>query len=292
MITKHLESELERVRCLYCDSEQQTMWARENGFCAVKCGVCGLVYVTPRPGPTRRAAEVERGIHSVEKGSMRLVGRFNRHKVREYRRRILEMYPGQELQGKTVRWLDVGCGHGELLMALQGIVSPASLLRGLEPCVPKVQQARERGLIVSDEWLEEAEGPFDVISAINLFSHLPEPARFLGEARRKLAPGGEFLLVTGNVADMAREEVPGSLYLPDHLVFAGEGHVQGFLRRAGFEILLIRKYRDFIRQSLPVEVMKNAARLLLRRPTVPLRNIGPFRSLYVRARLVDEKVRS
>ena len=50
---------------------------------------------------------------------------------------------------------------------------------------------------------------------------------------------------TGNLADLdRREDFPGELGLPDHLTFAGEAHLLGFLERAGFELVRIERVKS------------------------------------------------
>ena len=77
-------------------------------------------------------------------------------------------------------------------------------------------------------------------------------------------------------------EFPGELGLPDHLVFAGEKQLQGFLTQAGFEVLRVERQRiDGV-----VNLAKNVVKKLLGRPAalgVPY--TSKYRSLLVRARL-------
>src|SRR4051812_23856347 len=40
---------LEAVRCELCGVDETTLYAEENGYRAVRCVRCGLLYVNPRP---------------------------------------------------------------------------------------------------------------------------------------------------------------------------------------------------------------------------------------------------
>ena len=90
------------------------------------------------------------------------------------------------------------------------------------------------------------------------------------------------------MADLeARSEFPGELGLPDHLVFAGERHIVGYLSRAGFEIVRIERERI----DGWLNLAKNVAKLALGRPAalaVPYRSA--YRQLRVRARLLPSHV--
>ena len=44
-----MQMRVEHVPCPLCGSQDHVPWGRENGFAAVRCQGCGLLYVTPRP---------------------------------------------------------------------------------------------------------------------------------------------------------------------------------------------------------------------------------------------------
>ncbi len=277
---------LERIACPYCNADDVAPWGEEAGYTAVKCRSCGLVYVNPRPRLATIDEAAQTGIHTTERGAVNVVSRvgFSRGKVRMFRQRIAALYPSDELLHRPVRWLDVGAGFGELPAALASLVHPDAQVEGVEPCAPKAEVARKRGLHVSTRMLSDVDETYDVISLINVFSHLPDPAAFLADLARRLRPGGELVLVTGNGADVTRSDYPDALCLPDHLLFAGESHVCGLLERLGFEIVQVHRYRYFQPEPFVKRVAKTVVKRVLGRPAAPLRNTGDFRSLFVRAR--------
>lgn len=278
---------LEHISCPYCGADHTEPWGEDNGFFAVRCRCCDLVYVNPRP-PLDAIREATRiGLHDTEAGKVHTVGllRFRQAKVRMYLKRLPEMFPGNSLVGREVSWLDVGCGFGELLAAVSRIVSPSSVVEGVDPSEPKIKIADRRGLNVKVGTLADLDRAYSIISLINVFSHLPQPAQFLDNLPRFLEPGGRLFLVTGNGADVLPEEYPDPLFLPDHLVFAGEKHVVGLLERTGFELIRLKAYRYFLPESPFLVLIKNVARTVLGRPAMPLHNKGLYRSLFVHARL-------
>ena len=98
-----------------------------------------------------------------------------------------------------------------------------------------------------------------------------------------LEPGGELFLETGNLADVEhRYQFPGELGLPDHLVFAGETHLVGYLREAGFNVVAMRRER----RDGCVNCLKQVAKKTLGRPSqVAIPYSSKYRQLLIRARL-------
>ena len=97
------------------------------------------------------------------------------------------------------RILDVGCGTGRWLELL---ARPDRLTIGLDPSRGMLTQARARlpriPLIQAQgETLPFADASFDFISMVLVLHHLADPAQFMAEAARCLAPGGA-LALTGS----------------------------------------------------------------------------------------------
>jgi SAM-dependent methyltransferase len=97
------------------------------------------------------------------------------------------------------RLLEVGCGNGDLLA---GARDHGWAAEGLDFDPAAVAAARARGLSVREGDLSSAAFPasaFDAVVAVHLVEHVPDPAAFLDEAARVLAPGGRLVLVTPNL---------------------------------------------------------------------------------------------
>jgi SAM-dependent methyltransferase len=285
---------LETISCPYCQGVQSDLWGEENGYAAVQCRSCGLVFVNPRPTLAAIDEAVRLGMHPTEQGTLDVnwfSERQSQQQVRGMTARLLKLFSREQLTREPLRWLDVGAGYGELLLALAGIAGQQAGLIGVEPSLPKRDKAREMGVQMVESVMD-VDGAFDYLSLINVFSHLPDPAGFLADITGRLAPRGELLLVTGNGGDVRRSDYPDPLYLPDHLIFAGEKHVSGILERAGFEIVQIKRYRQFLPEkrrtlrSIMVNMTKHSAKRLLGRPSSYhlIRHRGPFRSLWIRTR--------
>jgi SAM-dependent methyltransferase len=153
---------------------------------------------------------------------------------------------------------------------------------------PKAKAAQVRGLNVINDYLRRDRPKVDVVSVVDVFSHIPDFKSFLTEVTAVLKPNGEIFIETGNLADIEhRHEFVGDLDLPDHLVFAGEGHIVGFLEDAGFRIVKIERHRI----DTVLFFAKSIVKKILGRPaTVRLPNRSAARSLLIRARLRHDTI--
>jgi SAM-dependent methyltransferase len=222
------------------------------------------------------------GLHEAENRQLDTTGRYRLGKAKGFKHRLAEVLTPEELARPSARWLDIGCGFGELLSAAAELLPPDARVEGIEPSLRKRQSAVRRGLSVSDAGLETLpSASFDFVSLINVFSHLPEPADFLCQVARLLKPGGLLILLTGNGGDLARDQYPGPFCLPDHLIFVGEAALISLLERAGFTVLSLQSLQRFFQESVALRLLKNTARFASRRPLV--RANGAFRDLFVKA---------
>jgi 2-polyprenyl-3-methyl-5-hydroxy-6-metoxy-1,4-benzoquinol methylase len=255
----------------------------------VQCTECGLVYLNPRPPQQQIDEAAETGLHRYGGAAVNVVGAYSTRRSQYYERMLREILTSDIRTASSVSWLDIGAGHGELVAAVKRLGIPGVL--GIEPCKPKVVQAATRGLPVRLGTIGDMDETFSHISLINVYSHLPDPVAFLTRIRRLLLPGGILLLVTGNGADVPRDEVPGALYLPDHLSFAGERHLPIVLDRAGFDSLRVLRAVPHLSFDSPlVTRIKNLARRLTGRHALPTSISGQskFRTLWILATVRPE----
>jgi 2-polyprenyl-3-methyl-5-hydroxy-6-metoxy-1,4-benzoquinol methylase len=184
---------------------------------------------------------------------------------------------------KEISWLDVGAGYGEVIEAVSSLATSSSKIVGIEPMKPKADHAKSRGLNVQEGYLSDINEKFQFLSLINVYSHIPDFRAFLAEIKRVLTTDGEIFIETGNIADLiSPQEVPTELDLPDHLVFAGEKHIVGYLQDAGFTVIYIKRRR---KDGL-VNFAKNIVKKILgRNVTLSLPYLSSYRTLLIRAKL-------
>jgi 2-polyprenyl-3-methyl-5-hydroxy-6-metoxy-1,4-benzoquinol methylase len=272
------------VPCPLCGEYEYSPWAMENGFHAVKCSTCGLIYINPRPPLNAITEAVRTGVHSEEMLNLNVVARRIPSKITHYKKIIAEMFFDILTKNKPIRWLDVGAGYGEIVEAISEIAPVGSHIEGVEPMKVKVGKAISRGLLIREGYLADINGKYEFLSIINVFSHIPDFRSFLQDIKRVMLPKAEILIETGNAADVGvRSHVPGELILPDHLVFAGEQQIRRYLEEGGFELIKIKR----LRIDTFGWFIKNTTKFFVGRKVIfRLPYTSPSRSLLFRARLI------
>lgn len=98
--------------------------------------------------------------------------------------------------------LDIGCSTGDLLAAL----GPGFTLFGIEPSRDAQALAQARGVQIlgtTPADLAAANRRFDLITAIDVIEHVPDPRAFLAQLAPFLADGGRIVISTGSTASAA-----------------------------------------------------------------------------------------
>jgi SAM-dependent methyltransferase len=268
-------------KCRICEHQDAAPWAEENGFSTVKCRACDLIYISPWPDLSDREQSLLQGAHAGDEVIDTNSRPGGSRSIRRYRRVLDDLF-GTSLADVSVKWLDIGCGYGEFLEAIRDAAGPDSTMMGNEPNTRKAAHARDRGLDVDYRELDDLPHEFSHVSLLNVFSHLPDPVDFIGKARDLLGPGGEMILQTGNAGDLDRKDVPGALWLPDHLIFAGENTLNVLFDKVGMDVVKVVKYRE--PRFTPMNAAKDLAKRVLRPNHNGVRWLGPSRSVWVRAR--------
>jgi SAM-dependent methyltransferase len=274
------------LRCYNCGSEERAFYAEENGFSLVKCSACGLVYLQDRPGDKEIDQAHKQGKHTGLK-ELDVTGTFSEQKIATYLGVLADMFKAEP--AVRAAWLDVGCGHGEFMVAVQQYSRGKIIARGTEPNIHKQSSAQKRGLNVGFFDLETHDGKYDFVSLLNVYSHLPDPPVFLELIKKLLNPGGELFLQTGDTAELSPVEHYRPFYLPDHLSFASETIVTDILKRLGFEVVSVRKY-PFL-PFRPTAIVKELAKFFLPRYQSRLRYYVNWKrysktDMFIRAKLL------
>lgn len=119
-------------------------------------------------------------------------------------RRCNELGKGLVRTEKAVnRFLDAGCGDGTLTMEFVSAVKPKEIF-GIEYVDSLREQAESKGISCIKNDLNGAWGfddcQFDLILSSQSIEHLHNTRGFLEECHRCLAPGGQLIVLTENLA--------------------------------------------------------------------------------------------
>jgi SAM-dependent methyltransferase len=135
-------------------------------------------------------------------------------------------------------WLDIGCGAGLLLDLAQ---RSQFTTEGIELSADRRHLAHQlTGAPVHGVPVEDVGFPddaFDVVSMINVFSHLISPTQTFHELKRILKPGGVIVMATGEMTHGVEKRDMLHWNLGDHLYFLGDGTMAHYADRIGLEIL-------------------------------------------------------
>jgi SAM-dependent methyltransferase len=207
----------------------------ENGYTAVRCRRCGLVYVTPRPSPADMK-QLYDGQETRVDVSAHL--RLRDLKCAQARRSLLTIAKFQR-EGSL---LEVGSAAGYLLWEAK---KAGYDVQGLDVTRAFVEFSRAQlGIPTHEGTLGDApfaDGSFDVVYMRNVLSHLTSPRQEHDRIHGLLRPGGFLIFETGNVAELSAERA-GALELPDHLYHFHEASIRKLLAMTGFAVREIRRF--------------------------------------------------
>ncbi|MDG1551227.1 MAG: class I SAM-dependent methyltransferase [Candidatus Poseidoniaceae archaeon] len=231
------------VDCYNCKSSNHEFYDSENGHTIVKCIQCGLLFLNPRPGDEEISRVSKSRVYKADE-LPKVTGTFKEYLKEIYLSRLNDFnYAIMFNQKKRFTWLDINCGHGEFVETVSTLGDKQIDIIGLEPNVRKLEQARERGMDVRFFDLSTHQEKYDVISALNVYSHLPNPPEDIARWCEMLNEGGELLLQTGDTAELAAEHHHKPYSLPDHLSFTSKKLLIELLQKLGMKVIQVEKYR-------------------------------------------------
>lgn len=242
------------IACVLCgqmDAIQLYYPTRSPGP-VVRCRMCGLIYISPR---VNRKSIIESGPVLVEgqerlRNSNNLADIQNSWELPIITSKELELPALQQNHIRALRrieryrkpgnLLDFGCGGGFFMRSAR---ARGWKVFGLEPLPAHAIYARATsGAEVINDILREESYPkdhFDVITAFQVFEHLPDPANILRLLTGFLKPGGLILIEVPNI-DTWTVKLLGKRhrhFVSDHLYFFSAKTLEKMLRQAGLTTL-------------------------------------------------------
>ncbi|WP_260482627.1 bifunctional 2-polyprenyl-6-hydroxyphenol methylase/3-demethylubiquinol 3-O-methyltransferase UbiG [Sphingomicrobium flavum] len=138
------------------------------------------------------------------KGDSAMLHKLNPVRLQYIRDRIDQHFDCDEckfrpLEGKSA--LDVGCGAGLLAEPLARL---GAKVTGVDAAAEVIEVARAhaagQGLDIAYHagGVEELEGSYDLITAMEVVEHVADPAAFVAALAERLAPGGLLIMSTPN----------------------------------------------------------------------------------------------
>jgi 2-polyprenyl-3-methyl-5-hydroxy-6-metoxy-1,4-benzoquinol methylase len=124
------------------------------------------------------------------------------------------------------KWLDIGCGCGTLLQVAR---QNGLEVEGIEINPDRLAYCRDAGLKAYGRDIEADFLPpssYDVVSLINVFSHLRWPMITFSATHRILRDNGVILVATSELGKRAYKGEVENWHIPNHLHFAGPNTFQ------------------------------------------------------------------
>jgi 2-polyprenyl-6-hydroxyphenyl methylase/3-demethylubiquinone-9 3-methyltransferase len=117
----------------------------------------------------------------------------------------LDEHGFKPLAGKSA--LDVGCGAGLLAEPLARL---GAKVTAIDASAALIEAARlhAAGQALTIDYraipVEQVEGRFDLVTSMEVIEHVADPAAFVGDLARRLAPGGLLIMSTPNATAWSR----------------------------------------------------------------------------------------
>ena len=239
---------LEHVACCICGDvngkpvgvgEDFEYHTTPHSFLAVRCPVCDLIYLDPRPTAASLSVIYPDEYHAFafDEEQFGLV-----HKVRSRleARRLLRAGRGLPTNAQV---LDVGCGDGFHLDLLRKHGPQRWQLHGVDTDSRAVAAARRRGLAVEECPVESSAlelSSIDFALCIQTIEHVGDPVAILRAIGGLLKPGGRLYLITDNTGSpdfkITKGRHWGGYHFPRHWNLFNKTSMRKLAPAAGLEV--------------------------------------------------------
>jgi fatty acid desaturase/SAM-dependent methyltransferase len=215
-----------------------------NAWRFVRCHACEHVWLNPRPAisalpviyPTDYYAYNYQQISALALKGKAFLDRLKMRWIRRHRRAATRTY------------LDIGCGDGRYLRAIERLGVPRDQLFGLEVDPRSVEALAAQGYRAVCERVEDChhlpEGGMDLITMFHVIEHVDDPRRTVEQIVRWLAPEGILAIETPNLdsldARLFRRGLWGGFHFPRHWNLFTAKSLTDLLADCGLEVLAVR----------------------------------------------------
>lgn len=236
---------MEYVKCNLCGEDKTTLLFVgkdrvhniDGEFNVVKCEVCGLVYINPRPNEAEIAAYYPEDYspYQGEKKNNIFIGHAKKFIIRREIDKLRKILPPR------ASILEVGCSYGELLASLRDI--GGFRVKGVDISLKAASIARDRyrldviaGTLFDGKFPNES---FNLVIMKHVLEHMHDPRAVVCEARRILKKDGKLFLWIPNIDSIIFKLFKTRSYgyeIPRHLYHFTTAALRILLEKNGMKI--------------------------------------------------------
>lgn len=185
-----------RIDMAECDIHTGETLDTVDGLSILDCKKCEFTHVMPLPNDDRLQEFYKKEFYDTEKPDY---FKYAEEDMEWWMATYDRYFDLLETHTKGRRILDIGSGPGYFLDA--GVKRGWEVL-GFEPSFVAAHYAAKRGHIVVNDIFSSDKasqyGLFDAIMISLVLEHVPDPARFIEEAKQALVPGGLLCVIVPN----------------------------------------------------------------------------------------------
>jgi SAM-dependent methyltransferase len=231
------------ISCPACASTDYHTAFQKEGYRYRICGVCGSLFVSPRPTLTLLDAyyRESRAVEFWGTRFFRDTAEARRQKMFRPRAREIQALMQRADHASRRVLLDIGSGYGLFLEEMARLEVFDELV-GIEPAPVLAAACRERGFRVIESAVESADGQAmaDVATAYEVLEHVFDPCTFLVAAARLVRPHGLLVFTTLTASGFDIQVLwqhSKSVSPPQHLNLLSLAGIESLVRRSGLQIV-------------------------------------------------------
>jgi len=222
----------EKTSCPLCGGQENRKCFSERGHDVLVCRTCELFFIDPYYN------DAQEKMQTRVYGTLNTQGPARHHAASQWT--LQRYFPAIE------RWftgaqsvLDIGCGPGNLLKLL-GERMPHLRRVGVELDAERAAFARASAHCEVYEMPVEhftSPGRFEVITMIDVLSHISSIGALFAALRRLLAADGKLILKVGEMTPEVKKDAIYDWGIPDHLHFLGMHTIDHLCHKYGFTVV-------------------------------------------------------
>ncbi|NOX62605.1 MAG: class I SAM-dependent methyltransferase [Chloroflexi bacterium] len=223
-----------KIICPLCGKNENENRFHDRSHKVRRCLSCELFFIHPYP---QNVAEVHETVIDYDYEDLDVLGPARHYRSSQYTYHLI--YPIiREYCRNASAVLDVGCGSGYLLERLSEF--PDLHRVGIELNAARAAYARRvSGCEIFQTPVEafRYHRHFDVITLINVLSHIPSLDDLFYALRGLLSPKGVLIIKAGEMSKHVEKEAVFDWGIPGHMHFLGLNTMQFIADRYGFALI-------------------------------------------------------